>query len=218
MNWVDEINKKHGVKHCYDNHKPLKILGYQIMGGSCIHPPQEVDIYIGLDWGMKVHDTAYPWNNNKVLSVYYPITDMSVPDNPQDFKRMIDWVVTQLHKGKRIHVGCIGGHGRTGMFFAALVKVMTDNVNAIEYVRGNYCPKAVESIAQMTFLEVHFGITPVLPTKPTKYPKQSAQDYSKPFKPHVVSKGNKGTSLVHNPIDSDIWGDSVIRPRTGDWL
>ena len=54
---------------------------------------------------------------------------------------------------------CIGGHGRTGTFFAALVAHMMPEVkDPIAYVRENYCNEAVETEEQIAFLIEHFGV------------------------------------------------------------
>jgi hypothetical protein len=56
------------------------------------------------------------------------------------------------------------GHGRTGTFLAALVATMGEN-DAINYVRTNYCQKAVESRVQVDFLAKHFGVKSASGTK-----------------------------------------------------
>jgi hypothetical protein len=161
---------------CYETHQPLPItvnaeagpVTYHINGGSCFSPVAGCDIYIGLDSGMNVK-REYPWNQQQdpAQRILFPITDGSVPQDPEDFKRMIDWIAVQLIAGKKVHVGCIGGHGRTGLVLSALVKVMTGEADAITYVRKNYCEKVVESTTQVNFLHSHFGITKADPSKGT---------------------------------------------------
>ena len=73
---------------------------------------------------------------------------MQAPKDAVEFKKMVVWLKEQGQAGKKIHIGCIGGHGRTGTLLAALVKEVTGNVDAIAYVRKNYCAKAVESNSQ----------------------------------------------------------------------
>ncbi len=162
-NKVDKYTEHTGK--CYANHPALDIAGYKIYGGSCSTPIiTDADIYVGFDaYGMHKTDMAYPWEEGE--SFLYPITDMMAPKNPESFAKLIDWLAQQLIAQKKIHLGCIGGHGRTGLVLAALVKAMTNDVNAIEYVRKNYCKKAVESEVQMQFLSKHFGITPIAPSK-----------------------------------------------------
>ena len=148
-----------GYKHqCYRTHKPLKLQsGYTVYGGSCSDPVvQDADIYVGLDGSMGDHPSMLPWT--KPQGVYYRIPDMQVPTNPETFKKLILWLVKALKDGKKVHVGCIGGHGRTGMVLSALVKELDGEVDAIEYVRKHYCDSAVETSSQVDFLHKHFGI------------------------------------------------------------
>jgi hypothetical protein len=67
--------------------------------------------------------------------------------------------------GKTVHVGCVGGHGRTGIVISAIVAELTGKKDAIQWVRKHYCKKAVESKAQVQFLMKHYGVTEVTGTK-----------------------------------------------------
>jgi hypothetical protein len=78
---------------------------------------------------------------------------------------MITWLCTQLHAGLKVHVGCIGGHGRTGTVFTAIIAEMTGEKDAIQYVRKYYCKRAVESREQIQFLMKHYGVNDASPTK-----------------------------------------------------
>jgi hypothetical protein len=152
---------------CYEKHAPLHLGGGVFAGGSCVKPLKGFDIYVGLDYGMKRAE-VYPWskvNSQGPIEVYFPITDMSVPSDISNFKEMITWLQQQLVLGKRVHVGCLGGHGRTGMVLAALVRQVTDDLKAAEWVRKEYCKHAIESVAQVNFLHTHFGIEKVAATK-----------------------------------------------------
>lgn len=55
-----------------------------------------------------------------------------------------------LERGETVEAGCIGGHGRTGTFLAALlVKVEgLDGDEAIRRVKDTYCSEAVETPGQ----------------------------------------------------------------------
>jgi hypothetical protein len=190
--WDDGYSVKK-YKACWEDHQPLKIGKYKIYGGSCIAPLiKNADVYIGLDRGMERMIVEYPWNpSNKkkeVVEVYFPITDMQVPTgkNLEEFKKMIVWTAEQLVLGKKVHVGCIGGHGRTGTFLAALVKHMLGIEDAITYVRENYCKKAVESESQIQFLHKEFGIKTVAATKVSGFGMGG----------YVDGMGGKGSAVV----------------------
>jgi hypothetical protein len=126
----------------------------------------DADVYIGFDYGMKPLKTK-PWLGEKSpIQVHYEVTDMHAPKDAKDYIELVKWTVAQLEAGKIIHAGCIGGHGRTGMFFAAIYKTITGEEDAITKVRELYCEKAVESKAQVNFLHEHFGIKKAEPAKP----------------------------------------------------
>ena len=129
---------------------------------------------------MRRTDRQYPWVPGD--EVKFEIADMSVPKDPAGFDQLIGWTRKQLEAGRKVHCGCIGGHGRTGMFLAALVSKFGEK-DAISYVRANYCKKAVESSTQVKFLADRYGITPV----------EGAKDWSKsstspPPKSHSTGK------------------------------
>lgn len=142
---------------CYESHPALKIGEHLIYGGSCIHPiVTDADVYVGFDLGMPRTRKAYPWEPGE--SFLFTIKDQHAPDDIGQFTKLIDWLAVQLIAQAKVHVGCIGGHGRTGTVLAALVATMTGEKDAIAYVRQHYCQKAVESQAQVDFLVKHFGI------------------------------------------------------------
>lgn len=145
------------VKRCYHNHPPLD-LGLEgiVYGGSCVTPCQKANIYIGFDASMKIHTESYPWKKGQAF--LFPIKNYHAPVNILDFHNLIKWSARQLKAGKDIHAGCIGGHGRTGTYLAALVAHVMKKQDAIQWVRENYCKKAVESQAQVTFLVVNYGV------------------------------------------------------------
>lgn len=146
-------------ERCYHKHPPLKIGEHLIYGGSCSSPVvQDADVYVGFDSGIRRSAMAYPWT--KGTEFLYRIQDMHAPDDPASFLQLIAYLAEQLQAGKRVHIGCVGGHGRTGTVLAALVTHMTGEKDSISYVRRHYCKKAVESAEQVRFLSKHFGITP----------------------------------------------------------
>ena len=147
---------------CHESHKPMLIPGTNLFihGGSCISPTiKDADIYIGFDTGMQRSKAAWPWQDKPRQEIYFNIPDMNPPGNPVEFRALVEWTARQLKFGRTVHAGCIGGHGRTGTFFAALVAVMSpETTDAIGYVRKNYCSKAVETRGQIDFLWQHYGV------------------------------------------------------------
>jgi protein-tyrosine phosphatase len=152
---------------CYENHPVLKFTGrngkeYKIYGGSCAYPVvKDADVYIGFNHTVSnPNEKSLPWEDDykPVVIVNYPISDMKVPSDVQSFHKLVDWTCNQLQAGKKVHAGCMGGHGRTGMFLVAVVASMTGMIDAIQYVRKNYCYKAVETSEQIQFLVKEFGV------------------------------------------------------------
>lgn len=185
------------VGRCYESHPPLKIGEFTVYGGSCFHPVvTDANLYVGFDRGMSAMKT-YPWRNQR--SFLFPITDHSVPQDVQEFMSLLDHLHESLRAGEKVHLGCIGGHGRTGLVLSALVNRVTGNPNATQYVRDNYCVRAVESTEQIEFLKKHFCIVPVVPSRhPSK--SKSGGSVSK----WVGAREKSIPPLASSPLS--IWG------------
>lgn len=163
-------NKK-PVKRCTDSHPPLPLevngMETEIYGSSCSRPiVKDADLYISLDYNAPVYAWEQPWyrNDDNKQHIRYFIEDMGLPDDPEEFKDLVDFVIDALADGKKVHAGCIAGHGRTGTLLAAIAqetmgpKLDAEGISAIEYVRTNYCKKAVETLSQVLFLNAEFGV------------------------------------------------------------
>ncbi len=202
------------AKRCYHDHPPYEIApGLTIYGGSGNFPAvEDADVYIGFDHGMRRTKAQFPWNDGPV-EVWFKITDMSVPEDRDEFDKMLDWTAAQLKEGKKVHAGCIGGHGRTGLFFAALRYKLTGDKDAIKHVRANYCHKTVESVQQVKWLMQHYGQNEAVATKGGGGFKQSTQSLGqvKPVQPgfwtgpSAVAGNPKSTGKPTNRPAS-IWG------------
>ena len=200
-----------GIKKCYESHPALKLPGTELViyGGSCCDPiVKDADVYIGFDVGMRFTERHWPWKKgNEVL---FKITDMCAPSKPDEFKKLVDWTLKQLEAGRKVHCGCIGGHGRTGTFLAALVSVMGEK-DAIAYVRKHYCHKTVESSAQIDFLVKHFGVKPAKATRAYTSESSSSKSYyggSSSASKSTSSKLAASNVKVFDPIPygTSIWG------------
>lgn len=195
--------KAGGYKACYHSHPALPLKnGLVIYGGSCLRPAvSDADVYIGFDSGMKASDKKYPWVAGE--SFLLPIPDRNAPSDVTQFKKMITWTIQQLEQGKKVHAGCIGGHGRTGLFFAALVAVYLGRKDAIKYVRENYCKKAVESVVQTEWLVEHFGVDYALPRdEADKQMHSSAKNNKKYNTYNVIGKKKVSKAIVIKPVRS----------------
>ena len=153
--------------HCYESHPAMKLGKGVLVGGSASHPAvKDADVYVSLQNGSTSGRSSDPWEpKGHVVEVHYSIQDMNAPVNLPRFKKMVTWLCTQLQEGKKVHVGCVGGHGRTGLVVSAIVAEMTEKKDVIQWVRKHYCKKAVESKSQIQFLMKHYGVTEVEGTK-----------------------------------------------------
>jgi len=148
-------------KSCYEDHPVLEIpdLG-AIYGGSCIKPAvTDAFLYIGFDHGMSFTSRTLPWVEGEEL--YFNIMDMGTPKDATQMQMLVEYTIAQIKKGRKVHAGCIGGHGRTGLFFAALVAKATGMKDAIQFVRKNYCDHAVESKEQVDWLMKNYDVSEV---------------------------------------------------------
>ena len=151
---------------CYEHHPVLKLGKGKLYGGAARSPKvKDADVYVVLQSGDMNGWQSDPWDKQTVTEVYYGIRDMEAPSNVARFKKLVTWVCTQLQDGKTVHIGCIGGHGRTGTVISAIVAEMLEEKDAIQYVRKHYCKKAVESTTQVAFLMKHYGVSKAEPTK-----------------------------------------------------
>lgn len=197
---------------CYTTHPVLTLGAGTLHGGSCSYPKKDMDVYVGLDSWMSFQQPGYPWLPKAEAGpqeVLFKITDGSPPEDSENFIKMIDWLATKLNLGANVHVGCMGGHGRTGLVLAALVKKINNEPDAIAWVREHYCKKAVETKSQVNFLVNHFGILPAEPSR-AEY---NTSTYSK----KKGKKGKKDDKDGYVPF-SDFGSTSgqTYLPRTND--
>ena len=194
---------------CYESHPVMKIGNGKLLGASCLYPFPGYDFYVGFDHGMYFTPPHPPWKNQinkgngRPIEALFKITDMSVPEDVVEFKNMIAWLNERLNVGDSGHIGCIGGHGRTGLVIAALMAVRGVE-DPIKWTRDNHCTKAVETKSQVDFLVKHFGAKPAKvhygeapATKPLKF----EDDHDTTFSPmqtdanHHIVWANQGPRL-----------------------
>ncbi|MDQ3106193.1 MAG: hypothetical protein M3Q68_00115 [Actinomycetota bacterium] len=75
--------------------------------------------------------------------------DFGVPEDLNALRRVLTDFLDGARNGASVEVGCLGGHGRTGTALACLAVLTGTPANdAVNWVRTNYCYKAVETDAQ----------------------------------------------------------------------
>jgi len=158
-----------GYKRCYETH-PIVTLDQclTIHGGSCMYPViDNAMVYVGLDMNTRYKINQIEKGGGQYLDAYIP--NMGVPNSVKEFRKLVHQLADMVMvEGMSLHIGCIGGHGRTGMVLAALQRIINDDPYATEYIRKHYCVKAVESQLQIDWLHQHFAIAKVAPV-PSKY-------------------------------------------------
>lgn len=79
--------------------------------------------------------------------------DFGVPGDPAALAGILTTVRDRARAGKRVEIGCIGGHGRTGTTLACLAVLGgLPAGDAVAWVRANFCAAAVENVGQEAFV------------------------------------------------------------------
>ncbi len=172
-----------GYQRCeHPGLEPIKIGKHSLWLGAarCIHDVSHVDAVVSLNGDQP----STPFGCCYVM-VDAALTDYGgVPKNWEEFIRN---VAEEIKQGKKILGFCTGGHGRTGVFAASLVAVLTPKIaDPIAYVREAHCQKAVESNAQVRAVFALLGrkapekyIKAAPPT--TIQPKQMTMNSQRPY-------------------------------------
>jgi protein-tyrosine phosphatase len=87
-----------------------------------------------------------------ISSIWFPIVDGSIPDDPQNFTEIINGISNLLDDEKTVVVHCMGGLGRAGLTSACvLVSKGLMPAEAIKEVRSAR-PGAIETAEQEQFV------------------------------------------------------------------
>jgi hypothetical protein len=121
-----------------------------IHGGSIFDVPRGIaDHYFFLDGAIKTPRTPY-------ITVHH-IPNFGVPQNIKLFNQCLEKAAIFVTEGCPIFVGCLGGHGRTGLFLSILLFQLTKDKLSLYTLRERYCHKAVETTVQYRFL-MEYGL------------------------------------------------------------
>ena len=89
--------------------------------------------------------------SNRIL--LYPWEDWGLPEDPKLFTRVLNWLLTEIRRGRVVEIACMGGHGRTGTALACLLVLQgLTPTRAMRRVWSRYCEEAIESHTQMEFI------------------------------------------------------------------
>lgn len=126
---------------------------------QCIHERFSLDkglIYGGSIFNLKDANYYFVLAHMNIYQLplnvhYYPIKNYDIPQC-SNFMNIIEKAGEYIQEGHSIFVGCLSGHGRTGLFLAMLYYYLTGEKNALYIIRKLYCHKAVESVKQLNYL------------------------------------------------------------------
>ena len=101
------------------------------------------------DFGLYLdHRWEPPWPH---AHVDWP--DFGVPSDRAGLRVALVDLLERARAGQRVEMGCLGAHGRTGTALACLaVLTGVEPDRAVEWVRAQYCHRAVETPQQEAFV------------------------------------------------------------------
>jgi hypothetical protein len=120
-----------------------------------------VGVYLDDGWlyGRLATNTAHDVDMTQPASLYVGWPDFGII-KASLLSEAVEWVLPYVRDKKSIiEIACIGGHGRTGSFLTALmIREGWEVTDAIEYIRGGYCPKAIENKNQEGLIQDYYNL------------------------------------------------------------
>lgn len=92
------------------------------------------------------------WYEDRGIDVYQDleISDYGIPRLSFNF---LKWILEELKAGRKILVICKGGHGRTGLVLASLIRILEPDIrDPVQAIRERYCKEAIETKEQEKFV------------------------------------------------------------------
>lgn len=140
-------------------HKTIKLGNYgTISGGSFEGSNISLYVYLDkMDIPKTLLDSYGKLKEGKQRIIYFPIDDGMIPQDYKMFSRIVAIAYDYLKRGKNIHVQCMSGHGRTGMFIACLIgrymaRHIPEKINLVDWIRKVYCKDAIEGYGQHKYV------------------------------------------------------------------
>jgi hypothetical protein len=120
-----------------------------------------VGVYLDIGWlsGRLASNTSHDLDMTQPASLYIGWPDFGTI-KVSLLDEAVEWVLPFVHNRQSIiEIACMGGHGRTGTFVAALmIREGWAVADAIAYLRGGYCDKAIENQTQEGLLQEYFNL------------------------------------------------------------
>lgn len=161
MEFINQKKEEEEMKKKNKRNKLVTYLSKPPLPFECHLTEIYPNLFIGSysDWGQMVKDKKVDvliplsrldgdvWRYFRGEILYYPIKDYGIL--PKDvLNDLINKIIQNLKKKKKIGIFCEGGHGRTG-YVTAMFLVKIGYKDPIAYVRSHYCNKAIESNQQI---------------------------------------------------------------------
>ena len=112
------------ARRCYAGHPPLPLPGDRQGDLRRVLPqPRRSSMPRSISASMPACASPGATALGAGRGALFPVRDMAAPDDAAQFRKLVEWTKGEVDAGRKVHVGCIGGHGRTGTFLAALVSL-----------------------------------------------------------------------------------------------
>ena len=144
---LDDLDGPRG-EPCWKTHPRLIAGRYFVTGGSARYPSPSATVRVQLEEGRTPEFRA----SGTPLAVSFPIRNMRIPDL-RETRELLSWLCGVMKAGDEVHIGCVGGHGRTGTIIACMHHMLDpSDEDRVEWVRREYCRRAVEGFEQESFV------------------------------------------------------------------
>ncbi|HEY9294466.1 MAG TPA: protein-tyrosine phosphatase family protein [Microlunatus sp.] len=145
----DDVDHDHQRRELHVHRDPVRLPDGTEITAVSYDPRHAYDREREPDFGLYLDPRWQPPWDHDLLA--WP--DFGVPDDRSRVWSALQSLIQRARDGQLVEVGCLGGHGRTGTALAiAAVLTGLDPADAVDWVRSNYCPEAVETPTQESFV------------------------------------------------------------------
>lgn len=166
----------HPIK-CSHVRQRIKMGKYEITASGSMdvgmHVPRpypDLGVYLAQSWEYKLIDGDSDIMNYGVKDFsigkpefLYPFLLVDWPDggtiSTQLLDQLVVFIIDKMQHGKKVDIGCMGGHGRTGTLLACVLGSIEDMgvSGSVNKLRRIYCSQAVETVAQVKLVQTYLG-------------------------------------------------------------
>lgn len=150
---------KHTCRHCQDDVTigPYVIWLSEFPEGNWKRERPDLGVYMAEPWlsrAGRVITNGVPLETGAAYDIIYIRWADRGTIEPEALVPVIAKIIEYLKAGKKVEIGCFGGHGRTGTVAACLLGIVEgiSGEDAIVQLRTRYCDHTVEGKAQEQFV------------------------------------------------------------------